>query len=288
MSEITRDVDLASEFKVAVDVVHRYCKDLGVQQHKLRVGENVVIAFDREAFSKLVAPKIAADKQRQAKEPPEEGVGKRVLEVVERMDADAAKRHAQALNLFQSLGDLVQHVSDTTSNALPLADAADDNSAKAVELLEKVLQQQPLILRAINETRDFASQKFADLLKLIHSIDSSPTPEPQVIAHAAPKAEARPPKPVVVVVGLHQRERHHLDDEFADAVEILAVPPDQAEGAGFITSLQRAAAVFVMHKRLAQPSMRDVKASGVGFVRIDSNGISSLKDRITEFYATRA
>lgn len=287
MSEITRDVDLASEFKVSVDVVHRYCKEHGVQQHKLRVGENVVIAFDREAFTKVVAPKIAADKQRQAKEPPEKGVGKEVLEAVERIGADAASRHAQTLNLFKSLGDLVEHHADVQAQVLPLADAADDNSAKAVELLEKVLQQQPLILRAINETRDFASQKFADLLKLIHGIDSAPMREAQEVAHSAPKAEAKPLKPVVMVVGLHQRERHHLDDEFSDAVEIHAVPPDEAEGSGFITSLQRAAAVFVMHKRLAQPSMRDVKASGVGFVRIDSNGISSLKDKITEFYATR-
>lgn len=158
----------------------------------------------------------------------------------------------------------------------------------------KLVEQNVLLLRALNDQREHMSDQLAALREIVLRMPA-PSPEPQAQeAAAAPVAAAQTPAPDgkpkrmrIAIVGLLNNQRALIEREFGEAFDIRFFQSDDAKGRSFTDALQHCEMTLAMTAFINHGIDATVKAAGGKLVRI-GGGMSSLRERLTAIWLEAA
>ncbi len=174
--------------------------------------------------------------------------------------------------------------------------ALEDTAQAHGEKLDKLLNQNVLLLRAIDDLKTTVQNEFtkvatrADIQSVVGALNGlavasftpPPTASPTLAPPPAQKASTAS-RHKIVVVGLTDAQFAQIAKEFGTCFDLRHVVADQASGKGFASVVDGAAAVISMTRFVNHGFEDVVRQRGVKLIRV-TGAMSALRDRLTQLF----
>lgn len=202
------------------------------------------------------------------------------------LDAEA-KKTAPAVAAAVDLKPVQDQIGD-------MHDTMEERFQATINDVEKLLEQNRLLLRYIDELKMLTTTKMDAMQASIDMLGHTPDPEieAQVAKVIEAPAVAKAPVPqakrkTVVIISLLPGQQAEIEREFKECFNLRMFTADQTASRSFEGSVKGCDYAIVMTKFVSHKAEDVLKAAGVQITRV-TGGMTMLRNKLTDFYIESA